>query len=311
MKAKLEARASTPQFHIAYRLFARMTVSESTVRVSSISVSQTEAVLSLSGAGRAFRLDVSPTGGQAAVGSDQTYLTRDQAESFKARLWNEISADYIIERPEDLGVIRSELDRYFKKITQEREMPLNNLQTEMTKLSGYNFSAQDLSPAKIQKIAIDAKNYMSTEDSSKSSFNTSASASFFGFGGGASVGMSRESLKKNMLDKGWKFDVEVNAYVPISLKVHVLDRNALRESFSINISVSQRLRQITGLGSDVTTADGFNDRSAELGYKELTGQNYATELNKLSNNLAEAISSRPSSQSFAIPFRQGATHSCW
>jgi hypothetical protein len=284
---KLADRRTSPRFSIKYRLYARVTVSETSVKVSGISVSQTEGVKSLLGAGKAFRASVSPEGGTTVVGEDRSVVTRDQKDAFAARVRNELAADYVIENPADLAFIEGKLKEYFGTMFHEKDIAFDQIAAEMKYLSNYSFSPGDLTPDKIQKLSVEAKNFLQTKDQSKVSFSGSGSASYMGFGGSASASYSRDELRERMVDKGWKFGVDGEFYTPKSLQVFIVNKKELANNFQIDISVSRRLREMTPFGAEVSTAQGFSDDSARRGYESLTGQNLALDIEKMSRAIAD------------------------
>jgi len=300
---KLRERRTRLNFVVSYRLYARLTVSESKASVSSISISNSDAVKSLTGAGRAF--SVSKNTDELRIG-DKSLITREQFERFSALLRNEIAADYDIENDNDLEFVDRKMQEFLETRLPEQEFAFDRIRAVMRALSSYSFSASDLSPDRITRIANEAKQELSKKEHEKVSFSGSASASYLGFGGSASVSHSRDSLKEMMEKKGWTFGADVNAYVPKSLKVHVVDRSKLETEFAINVKVKRRLRLVPSFGADLSTAKGFSDKSAEQGAAILTGKNFARELAFIEERVQNAQKEIGTLQTLASQLESGA-----
>ncbi len=253
---KLREKKALAHFRVDYRLFATMTVSQASVDVHSISIKNTDGVQTLSGAGRAFKVSVDPANGLAEIGNNDI-ISRDQQMSFDAQVRNQIRADYKFEREEDRQFLMDQLNTFMGEATTQANINLEDVGKAMNQLSAYSFSPSDLSPDKIQNLAIEAKNAMQTEDQSKFSFAGSASASFCGFGGSASAGFSRDDLKKQMTDKGWTFGDGGEKYVPKSLKVYVVNKNALESVKDIDLNVKQVQRTQPLIHAFVSSDRGF------------------------------------------------------
>jgi hypothetical protein len=281
LQKNLENRESSALFNVNYRLFARVTVSESRAEVSRVSITQTEGNKTLSGAGRAFKFSVSPSEGVGTIGADQRIITRDQKDAFEARVRNEIAGDYIIENEDDRKFIDQKLDDFFKIALREEAVAFEHIGKAMTLLSEYNFRPADLSPEKIQQLAVEAKNALHTEDQSRFSFSGSGSASYLGFGGSASASYTRDNLKKHMEDKGWTFGITTEVYVPKTFTVYVIDKTQLNSDTFVSTKISRRFRDTPDFDATVTTAKGFCDKSVEFGAKALTGVNMSETITNL------------------------------
>jgi len=282
---KLRKRLTSLLFEVQYRLYARVTVTESEMLVSQLSVSETNGVKSLQGAGVAFNAQISPSDGRMSFGEGQSVLTRDQAEAFKAQVRSDIRVEYQLENEEDIALLQQELDRYFASALWKQEIAFDDVGQALRRLSAYNFSAQDLTPDRIQNLAVEAKNALQQEEQDKFSFSGSAFVGFLGLGGGVSVVRNRDELKKQMEDKGWVFKAGVEAFVPKSLDVYVVDEQRLSKEFNIRVNAKRLLRTITSMGAEVTTAKGFSDKSAEEGFTRLTGADIAQQLDILRQDM--------------------------
>lgn len=258
---RLRNRNTRLRFKINYQLFARLTLSESSAKVTSVSLSETDAVKSLSGAGGAFNASVKVETGEISLGQNPPVITRTQADSFRALLKNEITSDYIVEKSEDMKAIDEKLQELLKTALVKEDVALDEIDKKLANMSAYSFSPLDLTPAKIKNLAIEAKNVLASDTADRSSFNaaTSGSAYFGMFSGDLKANYSREELKKSMMDKGWKFGADTELYVPKSLEVHVVDVKKLNQSIAAQVTISRRLRKSQKFSADVTTDSGFFD----------------------------------------------------
>ena len=162
-----------------------------------------------------------------------------------------------MENEEDLKRLDEQVKVFLDKALKSEEIQEAEIKARLGNFRRTGFEPGDLSPDKIEQLVVDAKNALAQTDSTKFSFQGSASASYLGLGGSASASFNRESLRQEMMDKGWKIEVKGSVYDPKSLNVYVVDKTALTKDLRLDISIAHRIRDAVSFGGEATTSRGF------------------------------------------------------
>ncbi len=267
--SEIERGQRVPEFDISYDLAADQELSESTIRANAVYLYHTDAakdLMSSKPAGETFGFHVGPDGVQLS----QPFLTRNQRQTFEGKIRTEVSMVLRIGNEKDNEFVRQMMD-YFDKVF-ERADPLSvdgPLSQQLANLSSYELDDEDLKADKLNKLVADVKNFFSQEDWQKNTFEADASASFLGIGASGSVKTSGESLHKEMIDKGWKFEVQGGITVPKAFEVHIINQTSLKSEGAVSGAVIRQQRGFTGFVHRVSASNLYHlttagDKSVDI-----------------------------------------------
>lgn len=264
---ELQTNTREFRFQITYEVDAKFIVSSSDVTGTVANVRKTDAFQELKGSASAFKWAADY--GQGSVTKDATVLTRNQKQSFYGRLENELQIKYDIDvnSPDDITILQTELDKYFKDILS----PVNiNLQSgefskEIARLSSYGFSPKDIEPDEVNKFVSDIKNFL--QDESKTVLDIDVTAKGGGFFGLISADLNtkykKDEFVKKLRDNGWKIDFDGKTYIPKSMEIYVVNNQFLEQKGFIQIKINKTSTGKLKPQFEISTKNNalYNDRS--------------------------------------------------
>jgi hypothetical protein len=175
------------------------------------------------------------TGGNA-VTTQAAPVTRDQEEKLRARIKSDVVAKLkVTGDPAGVDKVHTMIDAYLTEHVFAKETPQDVTVESVLKLNRYGFDPSDLKPNVLTKTLADVKAFLADEKKETISFE--AGGSVLGISAGAKY--TKDKLVKHMEDRGFKFEQEGMIYVPRSISVRAVNRQAIEAHAGFGLTYSE------------------------------------------------------------------------